>query len=93
MNRPLALAVLSLQYAPADVTEQCRLALRRPDVPAALRVQLLSVLSLGLDLACCGSSRPPSTSASPSSSPPMTTGPSLPSRATPKVTASGCSPS
>jgi DNA-binding CsgD family transcriptional regulator len=46
----LALAILSLQYAPADVTEQCRLALRRADLSAALRVQLLSVLSLGLDL-------------------------------------------
>ena len=46
----LALAILSLQYAPADVAEQCRLALDRPGVPVALRVQLLSVLSCGLDL-------------------------------------------
>ena len=46
----LALASLSLQYAPADVAEQCRLALERPGVPVALRVQLLSVLSCGLDL-------------------------------------------
>jgi DNA-binding CsgD family transcriptional regulator len=47
----LALATLSLQYAPADVAEQCRLALQRSGVPVALRVQLLSVLSCGLDLA------------------------------------------
>jgi DNA-binding NarL/FixJ family response regulator len=47
----LALASLSLQYAPADVAEQCRLALQRPGVPVGLRVQLLSVLSCGLDLA------------------------------------------
>jgi DNA-binding CsgD family transcriptional regulator len=46
----LALAIMSLQYAPADVAEQCRLALTRSGVPAALRVQLLSALSLGLDL-------------------------------------------
>jgi DNA-binding NarL/FixJ family response regulator len=46
----LALASLSLQYAPADVAEQCRLALERSGVPVALRVQLLSVLSCGLDL-------------------------------------------
>jgi DNA-binding CsgD family transcriptional regulator len=46
----LALAILSLQYAPADVAEQCRLALKRSGVPAALRVQLLCALSLGLDL-------------------------------------------
>jgi AAA ATPase domain len=46
----LALAILSLQYAPADVAEQCRLALKRPGVPVGLRVQLLSALSLGLDL-------------------------------------------
>jgi DNA-binding CsgD family transcriptional regulator len=47
----LALAILSLQYAPADVVEQCRRALARSGVPVALRVQLLSVLSCGLDLA------------------------------------------
>jgi DNA-binding CsgD family transcriptional regulator len=47
----LALATLSLQYAPADVAEQCRLALERSGVPVALRIQLLSVLSCGLDLA------------------------------------------
>jgi DNA-binding CsgD family transcriptional regulator len=46
----LALAILSLQYAPADVAEQCRLALKRSGVPVGLRVQLLSTLSLGLDL-------------------------------------------
>jgi hypothetical protein len=46
----LNLAILSMQYAPADVIEQCRLALQLPSVPVALRVQLLSVLSLGLDL-------------------------------------------
>jgi DNA-binding CsgD family transcriptional regulator len=47
----LALATLSLHYGPADVVEQCRLALGRSGVPVALRVQLLSVLSCGLDLA------------------------------------------
>jgi hypothetical protein len=46
----LALTVLSLQYAPADVAEQCRLALKRAGVPVGLRIQLLSALSLGLDL-------------------------------------------
>jgi DNA-binding CsgD family transcriptional regulator len=46
----LSLAILSMQYAPADVIEQCRRALDRPGVPAALRVQLLSFLALGFDL-------------------------------------------
>jgi DNA-binding NarL/FixJ family response regulator len=46
----LSLAHLSMQYAPADIAEQCRRALELPDVPAALRVQLLSFLSLGLDM-------------------------------------------
>src|SRR5271170_7154197 len=39
-----------MQYAPRDVIEQCRLALELPDVPVALRVQLLSFMSCGLDL-------------------------------------------
>jgi hypothetical protein len=43
-------AIRLLQYAPADVADQCRLALQRPGVPVGLRVQLLSALSLGLDL-------------------------------------------
>jgi len=46
----LSLAVISMQYAPAEVVEQCRRALELPRVPAALRIQLLSVLSCGLDL-------------------------------------------
>ena len=46
----LSLAVLSIHYAPADVVEQCQRALELPGVPIALRIQLLSVLSLGLDL-------------------------------------------
>jgi DNA-binding NarL/FixJ family response regulator len=46
----LSLAHLAMQYAPADVVEQCRRALELPGVPAALRIHLLSFLSLGLDL-------------------------------------------
>jgi DNA-binding NarL/FixJ family response regulator len=46
----LNLAHLSMQYAPADVVEQCRRALDLPDVPAGVRIHLLSFLSLGLDL-------------------------------------------
>jgi DNA-binding NarL/FixJ family response regulator len=46
----LSLAILSMQYAPADVVEQCQRALELPGVPARLRVQLLSFLSCGLDL-------------------------------------------
>jgi DNA-binding CsgD family transcriptional regulator len=46
----LSLAHLSMQYAPADVIEQCRRALKLPGLPAALRIQLLSILSVGLDM-------------------------------------------
>ncbi|MGH3252647.1 MAG: ATP-binding protein, partial [Trebonia sp.] len=46
----LNLAHLSIQYAPADVVEQCQRALELPDVPEELRVRLLSFLSLGQDL-------------------------------------------
>ncbi len=46
----LSLAHLSMQYSSADMVEQCQQALELPDVPSALRVQLLSFLSLGLDL-------------------------------------------
>jgi DNA-binding NarL/FixJ family response regulator len=46
----LNLAHLSMQYSSADVVEQCRRALDLPDVPAGVRVHLLSFLSLGLDL-------------------------------------------
>jgi DNA-binding NarL/FixJ family response regulator len=46
----LSLAHLSMQYAPADVVDQCRRALDLPDVPDRVRVHLLSFLSLGLDL-------------------------------------------
>src|SRR6185312_4276998 len=46
----LSLAHISLQYSPAAVVEQCQQALKLPDVPAELRIHLLSFLSLGLDL-------------------------------------------
>ncbi|HSZ38961.1 MAG TPA: AAA family ATPase [Trebonia sp.] len=46
----LRLAILSNQYSPADSVEQCRRALALPDVPAMLRIQLQSNLSVGLDL-------------------------------------------
>jgi DNA-binding CsgD family transcriptional regulator len=46
----LSLAILSLQYAASDVVEQCQRALDLPDLPAALRIQLLSFLSIGLDM-------------------------------------------
>jgi len=46
----LSLAHLSMQYAPADVIEQCQRALKLPGLPAAIRVQLLSFLSMGLDM-------------------------------------------
>ena len=46
----LGLAHLSMQYAPADVVEQCQRALELPGVPAELRIHLLSFLSLGQDL-------------------------------------------
>jgi DNA-binding CsgD family transcriptional regulator/tetratricopeptide (TPR) repeat protein len=46
----LSLAILSMQYAPADVVEQCQRALSLTGVPPGLRIQLLSFLSLGLDL-------------------------------------------
>jgi DNA-binding NarL/FixJ family response regulator len=46
----LNIAILSMQYAPTAVIEQCRLALKLHGVPTALRVQLLSYMSCGLDL-------------------------------------------
>jgi hypothetical protein len=46
----LSLAHLSMQYSSADMVEQYQRALELPDVPGLLRVQLLSFLSLGLDL-------------------------------------------
>jgi DNA-binding NarL/FixJ family response regulator len=46
----LSLAHLSMQYASADVVDQCRRALDLPDVPDRVRIHLLSFLSLGLDL-------------------------------------------
>jgi DNA-binding NarL/FixJ family response regulator len=46
----LGLAHLSMQYAPADVVEQCQRALELPGVPGELRIHLLSFLSLGQDL-------------------------------------------
>jgi hypothetical protein len=47
----LSLAILSVQYAPEDAITQCRLALALPRLPAELRIQLLSILSLSLDIA------------------------------------------
>jgi len=46
----LSLAHLAMQYASADLVEQCQRALELPDVPATLRIRLMSFLSLGLDL-------------------------------------------
>ena len=46
----LGIGMLMAQYAPAAVAEQCQAALRLPDVPSALRVQLLSLLACGLDI-------------------------------------------
>ena len=46
----LGIGLLMAQYAPAAVAEQCRAALRLPDVPPALRVQLLSLQACGLDI-------------------------------------------
>jgi DNA-binding NarL/FixJ family response regulator/energy-coupling factor transporter ATP-binding protein EcfA2 len=46
----LGIGMLMAQYAPAAVAEQCHAALRLPDVPPALRVQLLSLLACGLDI-------------------------------------------
>jgi DNA-binding NarL/FixJ family response regulator len=46
----LSLAHLSMQYAPADVVEQCQRALELPGVPGEVRIHLLSFLSLGQDL-------------------------------------------
>lgn len=46
----LSLAILSLQYVSADVVEQSQRALGLPGVPTTLQIQLLSFLSLGLDL-------------------------------------------
>jgi DNA-binding NarL/FixJ family response regulator/energy-coupling factor transporter ATP-binding protein EcfA2 len=46
----LSIGMLMAQYAPAAVAEQCQAALRLPDVPPALRVQLLSLLACGLDI-------------------------------------------
>ena len=47
----LGLACLSMQYSPADVVGQCQRALKLPGVPVELRIQLLSVLSVGLEMA------------------------------------------
>ena len=46
----LRIGMLMFQYAPAAVAEQCQAALRLPDVPPALRVQLLSLQACGLDI-------------------------------------------
>ena len=46
----LSIGLLMTQYSPAAVAEQCQAALRRPGVPSALRVHLLSLLACGLDI-------------------------------------------
>jgi len=46
----LGIGLLMAQYAPQEVAEQCQAALRLPDVPPSLRVQLLSLLACGLDI-------------------------------------------
>jgi DNA-binding NarL/FixJ family response regulator len=46
----LSLAHLAMQYAAADVVDQCRRALELPSVPEELRIHLLSFLSLGLEM-------------------------------------------
>jgi len=46
----LGLACLSMQYSPADVVWQCQRALTLPGVPVEVRIQLLSVLSMGLEM-------------------------------------------
>src|SRR3984957_3049552 len=46
----LSLSALSMQYAPADLVDQCQRALQLPDLSAELQAHLLSFLSLGLDL-------------------------------------------
>jgi DNA-binding CsgD family transcriptional regulator len=46
----LSIAILFLQYSPAAAVEQCRRALELPDLPAPLRVQLLTFRSCGLEI-------------------------------------------
>ncbi len=46
----LGIGMLMAQYAPAAVAEQCHAALRLPDVPPALRIQLLALLACSLDI-------------------------------------------
>ena len=46
----LGIAMLMTQYAPSVVAGQCQAALRRPGVPPALRVQLLSLMACGFDI-------------------------------------------
>jgi DNA-binding NarL/FixJ family response regulator len=46
----LSIGLLMTHYSPAAVAEQCQAALRRPGVPPALRVHLLSLLACGLDI-------------------------------------------
>jgi DNA-binding NarL/FixJ family response regulator len=46
----LSIGMLMTQYAPAAVAEQCRRGLELSGVPAALRVQLLSLLACGLEI-------------------------------------------
>ena len=46
----LRIGLVMTQYSPAAAAEQCQAALRRPGVPPALRVHLLSLLACGLDI-------------------------------------------
>jgi DNA-binding CsgD family transcriptional regulator len=46
----LSIGILFLQYSPSAAVEQCRRALQLPDLPAPLRVQLLTLRSCGLEI-------------------------------------------
>jgi DNA-binding CsgD family transcriptional regulator len=46
----LSVGILFLQYSPSAAVEQCRRALQLPDLPAPLRVQLLTLRSCGLEI-------------------------------------------
>ncbi|HWN62631.1 MAG TPA: LuxR C-terminal-related transcriptional regulator, partial [Streptosporangiaceae bacterium] len=46
----LSIGILFLQYSPSAAVEQCRRALQMRDLPASLRVQLLTLRSCGLEI-------------------------------------------
>ena len=46
----LSIGILFLQYSPSAAVEQCRRALQLPDLPAPLRVELLTLRSCGLEI-------------------------------------------